>query len=290
MLLGMYGIQTGLTGMAGPGVRRLLARWTGSTWSAFCAGLVATVLAQSSTAITLLTIGLANARLLDLPRAMAVVLGANIGTCATVQILAHDPGTVALPAVLAGLALRLCSKRPPLQNLGIACLGFGLVFGALYLLQFALTPLQAGFGHWISGATRNPLRAVAAGSLLAALLHSSSAATAVAVALVREGFLELPAALALVFGNNIGTCATGLVASLAGARMGRQVAVFHLLLNLAGTLSFLPLLPLFAHLVVLTAQDPARQIANAHTLFNVISGLAALPLLPAAARFLALVP
>jgi len=286
----MYGIQTGLTGLAGPSVRRLLARGTGSTRSAFCAGLVAAALAQSSTAITLLTIGLANARLLDLPRAMAVVLGANIGTCATVQILSHEPEGLALVATLTGLALRLCSQRPPLQNLGTACLGFGLVFGALYLLRWALIPLKAGFGPWLTAAAGNPLHAVAAGSLLAALLHSSSAATAVAVALVREGLLELPAALALVFGNNVGTCATGLVASLAGARIGRQVAVFHLLLNLAGTLCFLPLLPLFVHLVVMTAMDPARQIANAHTLFNVISGLAALPLLPAAARLLAFVP
>ncbi len=281
LLRGMQVMKLGLENLSREKMRRALATLTTTPLAAALTGMVLTTLAQSSTAVSVLTVGFVNAGLMNLVQAVGILLGANVGTCVTVQLISFDLFRLALPALLAGGLLWLrCRHRPPGQ-LGRALFGFGLVFAGLRLMSTALAPLQET--PWFTGTLlslqSSPALSVLAGTLASALLHSSAAATGIVMLLSNQQLITLPTAVALVLGNNIGTCFTAVLASLSGPRAGKQVAAAHALLNILGALLFLPLLQPFSLLVGLTADTLPRQVANAHTLFNVLSSLVALPLI-----------
>ena len=278
LLWGMQVMKQGLENLSRRKMKRALASLTATPVLAAITGTLLTMLVQSSTAISVLSVGFVNAGLMRLEQAVGILLGANVGTCVTVQLISFDLFRLALPASIAGLALWVFRPRHPLGQLGRALLGFGMIFAGLQLLASSLAPLREA--SWFMGALlslqHNPLLAVLAGVLASALLHSS-AATGIVMLLSSQHMVELPTAVAMVLGNNIGTCITAVLASLGGPRAGKQVAAAHVLLNVLGALLFLPLLTPFAALVAAAADSMPRQVANAHTAFNVISSLIVLP-------------
>lgn len=279
LLQGMRIMQEGLENLSRKKMRRSLAALTATPARGALTGTFLSMLTQSSTAISVLAVGFVNAGLMGLEQAVAVLLGANVGTCVTVQLISLDLYRLAIPTAVLGLALWTLQRRAPAGQLGRALFGFGMVFTGLWLMAGALAPLQhtPWFNLAIMYLQHNYLLAVLAGVLAAALLHSSAAATGIVMILSNQDLIALPAALAMVLGNNIGTCITAVLASIGGPRAGKQTAVAHILLNLLGAAIFLPLIKPFALLVELTAGDLPHQIANAHTIFNILSSLAVLP-------------
>jgi len=279
LLQGMRVMKEGLENLSREKIRRSLATLTATPVRGALTGTLLAMLTQSSTAVSVLSVGFVNAGLMGLEQAVAVLLGANVGTCVTVQLISLDLFRLAVPAAVLGLVLWALNKRGPAGQLGHALFGFGLVFTGLWLMADALAPLQhtPWFNLTIMYLQHNHLLAVLAGVLTAALLHSSAAATGIVMLLSNQGLITLPAAVAIVLGNNIGTCVTAVLASIGGPRAGKQTAAAHVLLNLLGAAIFLPLIKPFALLLGLTAGDLPRQIANAHTIFNIVSSLAVLP-------------
>lgn len=293
LLQGMRIMKEGLENLSREKMRRSLAVLTATPVRGALTGTLLTTLTQSSTAISVLSLGFVNAGLMGLEQAVAILLGANVGTCVTVQLISLDLFRLAIPAAMLGLVLWALKGRSPVGQLGRALFGFGLVFTGLWLMAKSLAPLQhaSWFTVTIMYLQHNHLLSVLAGVLASALLHSSAAATGIVMLLSNQNLIELPTAVAMVLGNNIGTCITAVLASISGPRAGKQVAAAHVLLNIFGAIIFLPLIKPFALLVGLTAGDLPRQVANAHTIFNVASSLLVLPVVrPFTALIRLLVP
>ncbi|MEW5762818.1 MAG: Na/Pi symporter [Bacillota bacterium] len=293
LLGGLSLLKAGLTGLAGSALRSALRRCAGTPVRAALTGTVLTALVQSSTAVSILTMGFADAGLLGLPQAIGVILGANVGTCLTVQLLSLDAGRLAPALLAAGLGLWIAERRTRAGHAGRALTGLGAVFLGLDAMGAGLTPWQEQpwFRDVLLALRGNPWLAAAAAAGLTGLLHSSSAATGLVITLGRQGLIDLKDAVILVVGNNVGTCFTALLAAAGSTTSGRRIAAAHLLLNILGALAVLPLAGPFATLVGLTAADLDGRIANAHTLFNLVSSAAVLPFAEPFARLVAfLVP
>lgn len=296
----LYGLQLMAEGMetaaAGP-LRSAVTRLVCSVPRGILAGALLTGAVQSSAAVTLLAIGLAGAGLIPMAGAAGVVMGANVGTTVTAQLLRFsDSGGAAGPALLAqaacfaGAGITLFCKKGPWRAAGQAVLGFGLLFSGLGGVRQAAAPLgqSPAFLRLLSD-LRHPLPGVAVGALSSMLLQSSSAAVGLLQALAGTGAVRWGLAVPVVLGQNLGACATPLLAARAGGtRAGLQCARFHLLFNLLGggaCLGLLGLAPLLGLGPLLQAPAGPGGIANFHTLFNLGTTLL---LAPFAGRLLAL--
>lgn len=287
LLGGMYILRQGLQSLAETRLRQVILWMTLNPWRAFFSGTVATALVQSSTVLTVMTVSFVDAGLLPFANALYLILGSNIGTTVTTQLLAFPLDRFSYYAMLLGsLGFLFLSNR--FRYLALGTFGLGLLFFGLMTLKTGLEPFVglAGIQDFIHSLGDHHIRGVAAGALLSALLHSSSATTGIVMLLTQEGWITLPTAIAFVLGANIGTCVTALLAALATEAAARRVAYFHILLNVFGVLVFLPFLHPFTGLLNLLGGNLSRQVANAHTLFNIISSILAYPLVPAATRLL----
>jgi phosphate:Na+ symporter len=292
----LYGMQLcgeGLQRAAGGRLRHLLTSATRSRLSAVCSGALATALLQSSSATTLMVIGFVSAGLMTFRQSLGVILGADIGTTLTVQLLAFKIQDLALLLVAAGFGLTFFGRRGLVKSGGQAVLGFGFVFLGMRLMTEAVAPVAE------SGLARQVLVALSANAGLGLLLGaafsagmSSSAATiGIILSLANQGLLPLSGAIPVVLGANIGTCATALTASLRSSADARRVAFAHIAFKVLGVALVFPFIHPLAALVGATASDAARQVANAHTLFNVAISAVFLPFAPWAARMItAMVP
>jgi phosphate:Na+ symporter len=289
MALLLYGMQhtgDGLQRLAGARLRQVLTHLTSNRLAALLTGALATALIQSSTATTIMVIGFVQAGLLSLYQAMGIILGADIGTTFTVQLLAFHIYDYALLLVGIGFAMTFLGKRRLFKDVGHAILGFGLIFLGLKLMIEGMEPLKGStiVAQALLAFAETPLLGVAASAAFAALVASSAATIGLVLALASHGLLTLPSALPLVLGANIGTCVTALTASLGSSTEARRVAVAHVGFKLLGVAIVLPFLDPFVTLVAASSSDPARQIANAHTFFNVAISLVFLPFQPLAER------
>lgn len=287
----LFGMKTATAGLARLAAGRLAAavqRAGRRPWLAFLVGAAVTAAVQSSSVVTILLVGLADAGLLDLSAAACLVLGANVGTTLTAHLLAFGLGTEA-GWLLVAAGLPMCS-RPRWRGGGLAAAGMGLVILGLKWMEGALAPLgqHPAFSAALAGLARSPLLGVAAGAAMTTVVLSSAVTIGILQKLVAGGLLPLSAALPVLYGDNVGTTTDTLLASLAAGRAGRRLAVFHLLFNVAGAILFLGLTPWVAGWVVSWSAVPERQVALAHTLFNVTNAALWLPargwLLAAATR------
>ena len=279
----LYGMQLcgeGLQRAAGGHLRHLLTSATRTRLSAVSSGALATALLQSSSATTLMVIGFVSAGLMTFRQSLGVILGADIGTTLTVQILAFRIQDLALLLVAAGFGLTFFGRRGLVKSVGQAVLGFGFVFLGMRLMTEAMTPVTE------SGLARQVLVALSAnaglglllGAVFSAGMSSSAATIGLVLSLASQGLLPLSGAIPVVLGANIGTCATALTASLRSSADARRVAVAHIAFKVLGVALVFP----FIH---------ARQIANTHTFFNVAISAVFLPFAPWAARVItAMVP
>ncbi len=288
----MYGIRImgeGLESAAGDALRKILAALTRNAWLGCLVGTVVTGIVQSSTAITVMTVGFVNAQLMTFRQALGVIYGANIGTTVTGQLMAFEIGKAALPAVAIGFTLQYFGKSRRVRSFGQGILGFGLMFLGLVLLKEGVSslqesPLAVEAFRSLSG---NLFLAVVVGAVVTICIHSSSASLGIAMALAAHNLISLEAAIALMLGDNIGTCITAQVASIGTQPTARRTAWAHTIHNIVGVVLALILLQWFLPLILrlspsaeglevgTTAYRAAlqRQVANSHTLFNVLDAL-----------------
>ncbi len=296
-LFGMDQLSTGLKASAGPHLRSILAKTTSNRVLGSVSGAVVTAIVQSSSVTTVLVVGFVSAGLMTLSQSIGVIIGANVGTTVTAQIVAFNITAAGLPMIAAGFALLFFLRSEQWKSYGRAVMGLGLVFFGMGVMGEALAPLRAypAFVETMASFER-PLVGIIVGALFTAVIQSSSATTSLAVALASQGLLSLTAGIALALGANIGTCVTALLACIGKQRDAKRAAVVHVVFNVAGVLLWLGLIDVLAvSAVAISPSAPAlvglerlaaeapRQIANANTLFNLANAILFLGLTPALA-------
>jgi phosphate:Na+ symporter len=291
MALLLYGIQLvgeGFQRAAGGRLRYLLTHLTRNRFAAVLSGALVTAIIQSSSATTVMLIGFVSAGLIPFAQTMGVILGADIGTTFTVQLIAFRVTDYALLLVGAGFTVIFFGKRRVVKDLGTALLGFGLIFLGLKVMIDGMAPLRAsGLAQQILVTLAGtPLAGILTAAVLTALVHSSAAVIGLAIALAAEGLLPLKDAVAVVLGANIGTCATALMASVGARPDAKRVAAAHIAFKVLGVALVYPFVDPFTRWIAATAADPGRQIANAHTVFNVGISALFLPFQSLAARLI----
>ncbi len=296
MALLWYGIRLageGLQRAAGGRLRQILAAINTNRVAGTCAGIVVTIILQSSAATVGMLVRFAGSGLMTLPESMGVILGADIGTTLTVQLLAFHVSGLSLLLVGLGVVVQFAAKRKLFQYLGQGILGFGLIYLGMQVMAQGMAPLRESplLQQILRGLAEQVLLGIVGSALLTGLVASSAAMIGMALSFAHQGLLPLAAAMPIILGANIGSCAASLAASLGGDAEAKRVALAHVLLKVIGVVLVLPVLGPFVALTVRSSPDAARQIANAHTFFNVGIAVLFLPLVrPAAWALQALIP
>lgn len=276
---GIYLMGEGLQHAAGDRLRSLLKALTKNALIGTLVGAFITSIIQSSSATTVMVVGFVNAGLMTLRQALGVIFGANIGTTVTAQIIAFKMTEYALPVIAIGTILYLFINKRFWKFFGLFLLGFGILFLGLNIMTAVVKPLagQQAVKDIFVIFSKNRLLGVLAGAIVTAIFQSSSVTTGMVIALASVGLFDLKGAIPLIYGCNIGTCVTTLIASVGTGISARRAALAHFLFNVIGTIIFLPVLPVYHKIIALTATDIMRQVANAHTLFNVTNTCIFLP-------------
>ncbi|HDZ8786023.1 TPA: Na/Pi cotransporter family protein [Staphylococcus aureus] len=282
----LYGLKImgdGLQASAGDRLRDILNKFTSNPVLGVIAGIVVTILIQSSSGTTVITIGLVTAGFMTLKQAIGVIMGANIGTTVTAFIIGIDLGEYAMPILALGAFLIFFFKRSKINNIGRILFGFGSLFFGLEFMGDAVKPLASldGFKQLMLDMSSNPILAVIVGAGLTALVQSSSATIGILQEFYQQDLISLNAAIPVLLGDNIGTTITAILASLAGSIAAKRAALVHVIFNLIGVIIFTIFLPVVIHLISLL-QDvwhlkPAMTIAVSHGTFNITNTLIQLP-------------
>ena len=290
-LFGMEQMTNALKLAAGSRMRSILARLTKNRFASALTGAFVTAVIQSSSVTTVLTVGFISAGVLTLQQSVGVIMGANVGTTITAQVITFKVTEYALAIIAVGFVLLFFVKRDSIKQIGNMVMGLGLVFFGMALMSDATKDLRT-YQPFIDLMQKMdaPILAILVSALFTALVQSSSATTGIVIVLAGQGFISLEAGIALALGANVGTCATALLAALGKPRAAFQAAMVHVVFNVAGALIWVGLIGVLADVVRaispsspdlegvarLAAETP-RQIANAHTLFNVANVLLFIP-------------
>lgn len=277
-LYGMSKMSDGMKKAAGDRMRNILAALTKNRVIALIVGAFVTMIIQSSSATTVMLVSFVQAQLMSYAQALGVIMGANIGTTITAQLVAFKLTDYALGMITVGFIMTMFSKRETFKHFGEALLGFGILFFGMYLMSDAMKPLRdyQPFQDLMIG-LENPVFGLLIGALFTGLIQSSSAFTGIVITLAMNGLITLEAGIPLIFGANVGTCITAGLASIGTIRDAKRVAIAHVLFNIGGVLIFISFIPYLADFVRTLSSDTPRQIANAHTIFNITVGIVFLP-------------
>lgn len=292
----LYGVKMmseSLQFIAGDKMRQIIGNLTKTPLRGVFVGILVTVLIQSSTGTTVMTVSFVNAGLLTLKQAIGIIMGANIGTTITAQIIAFKIEAFALPLIAFGVVLTVFGKKKQLAYMGNGIVGLGLLFMGMQTMEGA-THLISQHKDMLLILSQNPLTGVLAGMILTILIQSSAATIGLTMAVASQGLITLDAAIPIILGDNLGTTLTAIVVAMGSSRPAKQAAASHVLFNLLGTVIFLIAFPIYKSIVVASASDIGRQIANAHTIFNVLNTVIFFPFVSLLAklieRFLPLLP
>lgn len=277
-LFGLALMRHSLETLAGPRIRNQLARLTHTPWRGFLTGTLAAAVLHSSSAVTVLAVGLTGAGVLPFARTIGLILGANVGTTVTLEMLAFPLDRFVLPGLILGAGLFLLPAKT-MRRAGAVAAGMSLLFIGLAMMRLIAEPLahHPWFGHGLGWAARQLTFSFLFGLVITAVIQSSTASIALLMGLMSSGEVAVAAGMAYVLGSNVGTCVTALIASLTGGAEAKKVALAHLLLNLAGAVALFPLIPWYAGHVSVWGGSPAAQIAHAQVVFNLLCSLAVLP-------------
>lgn len=294
-LFGMNMMSEGLQKVAGEKMRYILGLLTKNTVTGVLAGAVVTAVLQSSSATTVMAIGFVSAGLLKLPQAISIIFGANIGTTMTAQLIAFKLSDYIWPIIFFGFLVYFFSKKENIKYIGETVFAFGLLFLGIDVMGDVMKPLASSpvFISMIEQVADVPVLGVLVGTLMTVVVQSSSATIAVLQNFASQAgpdgvssIIGLAGAIPILFGDNIGTTITALLASVGQNKNAQRTALSHSIFNICGTLIFIWFIPQFAAVVQMISPSGAevdvisRQIANAHTLFNVTNTLIWIPLLP----------
>jgi len=276
-IYGMNLMGDGLQNVAGERVKVFFEKVTSNPVKGVLTGIVVTGVIQSSSATTVMVVGFVNAGLMTLTQAAGVIMGANIGTTVTGQLVAFNVTAGAPLFVGVGTAIVLFAKKKKTKEIGNIILGFGILFMGMDIMKNSMAPLgqSEAFKSLTLSLSHNVFLGIVVGMGMTAIVQSSSATIGILIALASNGVLPLSAAMPILFGDNIGTCVTALLASIGASKNARKAALFHLTFNVIGTVIFafilVPLTPFVRVVTNLTPGDVGRQIANAHTIFNLLN-------------------
>lgn len=293
-LFGMMHMSDSLQKFGGHRFEKVIERCTSNRFKALGVGTVVTAIIQSSSATTVMVVGLITGGLMQFTQSIGIILGANIGTTITAQIVAFKLTDYALWFVLLGFIIKFTSRRKRKKMVGDMIIGFGLLFFGMKLMGDVTKPLRT-YQPFINLLLNleNPLIGVIVGAVFTTMIQSSSAATGVYIALSFQGVMTLDAAIPLIFGANIGTCTTALLASMGASREAKRAALAHIIFNGLKVCVFLPFIPWYRDLVFQISPHPAgatalttidqiaqytpRMIANAHSVAKIIAVIICLP-------------
>ncbi|MGI6075978.1 MAG: Na/Pi cotransporter family protein [Pyramidobacter sp.] len=282
-LFGMKLMSDALQDFAGDRMRELIASLTSTPLKGVLVGALVTVAIQSSSGTTVMTVSFVQVGIMTLKQALGVIMGANIGTTVTAQLVAFNVHEMALPMLGCGMILAVFSRSRRKRYIGNGLFGFGLLFIGMSTMESAVAFL-AGNREFFLRFSNSPMLCVLGGTLLTMAVQSSAATIGLTIAMTTQGLLPLESAIAILLGDNLGTTITAVIASLGSNRAAKQAAAGHVLFNLIGVLVFLPLLSPFTAMAAATSTNVARQIANAHSIFNVLNTLIQLPFVDQIAR------
>lgn len=288
-LFGLKYMGDGLQSAAGDRLRELLDRFTTNPFMGVLTGIVVTILIQSSSGTTALTVGLVSAGFMTLRQAIGVIMGANIGTTVTAFIIGIDIGAYALPIIAFGTLLIFFFKSPRITAFGQVVFGFGALFFGLELMSGGMKPLRSleAFQDLMLSMSDNPILGVVVGTVLTLIVQSSSATIGILQELFGSNAITLNAAIPVLFGDNIGTTITAVIAAIGASISARRAAAVHVVFNLIGTIIFLILLRPFMSLIVFLQSalnlNPEMTIAFAHGSFNIANTVVQFPFIAALA-------
>lgn len=280
----MYGMQLmgdGLQKAAGAKLQKILEAMTGVLAMGVLLGAIVTAVLQASGATTVMTVGLVNAGLLTLKQGFGIIMGANIGTTMTAQLIAFKLSNYITVLIFIGFLMQLLAKRRRGKYLGQVMLGFGILMLGMDMMGKAVMPLRdyPGFVDFISHFSDNPILGIIIGMAMTVIIQSSSATIGILIAMAGQGLIPLEGAIPVLLGDNIGTCITAVLASLRANITAKRVAVAHVMFNVIGSIIFVVCMHWFVQIVmyISPAGDIARQIANAHSTFNIMNTLLFMP-------------
>lgn len=280
-LYGMQMMSNGLEAAAGNKMKSILEKLTSNRIKGVLVGAVITAVIQSSSATTVMVVGFVNSGLMTLQQAVWIIMGANIGTTITGQLIALDIGAIAPLFAIIGVGAIMFSKNEKVHHISSIIAGLGILFIGMDMMGAAMEPLQESEA-FINLMTQfsNPLLGILVGAVFTAIIQSSSASVGILQALAATGMIPLSSAVYVLFGQNIGTCITAVLASIGTKVNARRTTVIHLMFNIIGTAIFTVICmvtPYVSLVESITPGDPVAQIANAHTIFNIVTTLILLP-------------
>ncbi|MDV4150186.1 Na/Pi cotransporter family protein [Clostridium sp. AL.422] len=279
-LYGMKLMGDGLENAAGEGLKSILEKLTSNKYIAVLVGAAVTAIIQSSSATTVMVVSFVSAGLMTLAQAVGVIMGANIGTTITAQMVSLDLDAIAPIFVGVGAIILLVAKKKKVRDIASIALGFGILFLGMGAMSTAMQPISEAswFKEFVIIVANNSILGLLAGLGMTAVVQSSSATTGILVALATTGSIDMKLAFPVILGCNIGTCVTAILASLGANRTAKKAALMHLLFNTMGAIIFFPFIEPFIRFIEGTDPNVTRQVANAHTIFNVTVTVVLLPL------------
>lgn len=280
-LYGMEMMSSGLELVAGDKLRVIIEKMTSSFFKSILVGTFVTAIIQSSSATTVMVVGFVNAGLMTIYQAVGIIMGANIGTTITGQLVALNISTVAPIIAFTGFVLNTFSKNKKKRHIGQAIIGLGFLFMGMQFMSEAMEPLR-NYPGFVTMMTKfeNPILGVLAGTIITAIIQSSSASLGILQAIANQGVIPLHSAMYIIFGFNIGTCITSVLSSVGSSKNAKRTALVHVLFNIIGTIIFVTVsfvIPIDKIIMSFSRELPAAQIANLHTLFNVATSLLLFP-------------
>lgn len=280
-LYGMNVMGDGLQKAAGEKLKKIIEMLTTNKIMGVLVGTLVTAIIQSSSATTVMTIGFVNAGIMSLQQAVGVIMGANVGTTVTAQLVSFNIEKYAPIAIGIGMAFWFFTKKKNVKNISEILIGFGILFVGMNFMKAAAAPVSEmpQVHDAMLYLSKNPVLGILAGFVITGTIQSSSASIGILIVLASQGLLPITAALPVLYGDNIGTCVTSLLSTVGASRNARRAAIMHLCFNVIGTLLFIIVLskPIVALVTSIDPTNVPRQIANAHTLFNVVNVIVLLP-------------
>lgn len=280
----LYGMQLmgdGLQAAAGSKLQRILGALTKRTIYGVALGAGVTSILQSSSATTVMTVGLVNAGLMNLQQAFGIVMGANIGTTITAQLIAFKLTDYITLLLAIGFLIRTVAKKRQMKDIGQVLMGFGILMLGMAMMSNSVAPLRHNTAvvEFIGRFSTHPILGLLVGLCMTVVIQSSSATVGILMAMAGQGLIPLEGAVPVLLGDNIGTCITAVLATLQANINAKRVALSHVLFNLIGSIIAIALLSQFLALIlkISPAGNISRQIANAHTVFNVVNTILFLP-------------
>lgn len=274
----MTWMRVGLFNLSGSTMENWLKQVTATPLKSMLAGIVMTLVLQSSSAVTVIAVGLVSARILSFPQTIGIILGTNIGTTVTLEMLTFDISNMIIPFLAAGCVC-LLFKSAKIRSAGFILLGIGIIFASMKgfgWLSSPLSDMETAQGI-IQQLQESAPAAFMGGIILTAIIQSSTVVTGIAMSFLGTNTISLEAGIFIMIGSNIGTCSTALLAGIGAGREARLTAYAHLWLNVLGGLLFIPFIDSLAGWSRFLTDDPKTQLAHASVIFNILCSLAVLP-------------